>query len=175
MTVNRLGPLALGLGLLAGARFAPVARAQAPSPTPTPTAASTAEPSPSAEVVLAMPKPQPTVFREVQVRAPLVEAQFRNPASAAALNRVTAVRIEEGKALVNFDGADLALKPGDTLAGDLVKTITPGRIVLQRSSKTESLLIFMTFDKLGRTAIQTIGSKNPTLVPAAPPAPPSAR
>ena len=65
-----------------------------------------------------------------------------------------AVSVAEGEATLEIDGAREVVRPGSRVGGDTVKSVEPGRIVLERPAKPGEpggpALVIVTFDEAGR-------------------------
>jgi hypothetical protein len=72
----------------------------------------------------------------------------------AAAGTIRAVETGDGEATLEVDGRREVIRPGSRLRGDRVRSITPGRIVLERPGPTGSdraaALVVLTFDQAGR-------------------------
>ena len=164
--------------VLAMACGATAATAQTPAPTPTPAPARAPEeqiltpPASQAEgsgggLGLEQPKepaPTPAVARDVLIpgRAP---DHSRPSANAGTLKNLEALSLRDGEARVRLDGIDYTLRPGDTIAGDVVRRVEATRIVLARpeGDKREAIVI-VTFDGQGRARVRVFGTLDPSPV-----------
>lgn len=78
---------------------------------------------------------------------------------------VKALEIGDGRARLVLGGTERVVTPGSVIGTDTVKSITPGRIVLQRTapdSQGGNAIVLVTFDDQGRTRVMVIASKDPT-------------
>jgi hypothetical protein len=129
-------------------------------------------PSPSAS-----PSPQPgqvVMQQGVTPVAPVgpVTAGFkRTPATEptrtyeGALKGVRALQIGDGEARLVLGGGERVVTPGTVIGTDTVKSITPGRIVLQRAAPDEEGgpgIVIVHFDPQGRTRVLVFATKDPT-------------
>jgi hypothetical protein len=95
-----------------------------------------------------------------------VPSRARATASRSSLR---ALSTAEGEATVEIDGVREAVRPGSRLGRDTVKSVSPGRLVLDRpaAGKEPGALVIVTFDEAGRAKEQAFWTADPT-VPAAP-------
>lgn len=80
-----------------------------------------------------------------------------------------ALATADGEATVEIDGVRETVRPGSRLGRDAVKSVSPGRLVLDRpaGAKEPAALVIVTFDEGGRAKERVFWSTDPT-VPAAP-------
>lgn len=80
-----------------------------------------------------------------------------------------ALATADGEATVEMDGVRETLRPGSRLGRDTVKSVSAGRLVLDRSAtaKEPAALVIVTFDEAGRAKTHVFWTSDPTL-PAAP-------
>jgi hypothetical protein len=91
-------------------------------------------------------------------------------ADAGAARRVQLQSISEGKALVTLEGRSMRLRPGDTLGGDVVRSISGNRIVLFRTipgKVATQATVVLTFDGGATPRVRVYSTKDLT-VPASP-------
>ena len=86
--------------------------------------------------------------------------------NAGALSGARAIRIGEDEATLVIQGVTQVVKIGDQIGTDLVKSISPGRMVLLRPASAgaaagESIVIVQ-FDPQGRTQILVLASRDTT-------------
>jgi len=66
-----------------------------------------------------------------------------------------AVSVSEGEATLEIDGKPEVVRPGSQVGGDTVKSVEPGRIVLERPATPGRpggpALVIVTFDEAGRS------------------------
>jgi hypothetical protein len=91
------------------------------------------------------------------------------PGAAAALSSLRALATAEGEASLEVDGVRETVRPGSRLGRDTVKSVGPGRLVLERpaSGRQPAALVIVTFDATGRAKERVFWRSDPTL-PAAP-------
>jgi hypothetical protein len=79
--------------------------------------------------------------------------------------------LSDDEATVELDGRRQVVRPGSRLGDDIVKSISPGRLVLIRPAKPEDpggeALVVVTFDPEGRGRSQVFWTRDPT-APVAP-------
>jgi hypothetical protein len=88
----------------------------------------------------------------------------------AARSSLRAVSTADGEATLEIDGVPETVRPGSRLGRDTVKSVSPGRIVLDRSAtaKEPAALVIVTFDeKTGRAKTRVFWATDPT-TPVAP-------
>ena len=75
-----------------------------------------------------------------------------------------AVSISEGGARLLVGGSERVVRPGDLIGTDLVKSIAPGRLVLERPAKGRGGkgLVIVTFDPQGRGSSLVVWAEDPT-------------
>jgi hypothetical protein len=80
-----------------------------------------------------------------------------------------ALATADGEATVEIDGVRETVRPGSRLGRDTVKSVSPGRLVLERAAaaKEPAALVIVTFDEAGRAATRVFWTSDPTL-PVAP-------
>jgi hypothetical protein len=80
-----------------------------------------------------------------------------------------ALATADGEATVERDGVRETLRPGSRLGRDTVKSVSSGRIVLERAAaaKEPAALVIVTFDEAGRATTRVFWTSDPTL-PVAP-------
>ena len=143
---------------MAGALLAAAhAAAQAPSPSPSP---ETKKPVLIQGTALVGPR---------SARGPTGGDPSPSPGGAGkydgSLAGVKALEIADGRARLLLGGAERVVTPGTVIGTDTVKSITPGRIVLQRAApdgEGGNAIVLVTFDEQGRTRMMVIASKDPT-------------
>jgi hypothetical protein len=88
------------------------------------------------------------------------------------LGRLRAIDLREGEARLVVADAERTLHVGDVVAGDVVKIIEPGRLVLARPDPESGLpsIVIVKFDEKGRGHVTVYAVRDTS--PAAP-APPS--
>lgn len=84
----------------------------------------------------------------------------RAEASASPLR---AVSTAEGEATVEVDGVRERVRPGSRLGRDTVKSVSPGRLVLERpaAGKKPAAHVIVTFDEAGRAREQVFWTADP--------------
>jgi hypothetical protein len=126
-----------------------------------PLAGQEAQPSPSASpsTVRVMP-PAPVVDRTprrvVVLGAP--PAEGRSSVGAGRLKAWQAAALKDGEGNVLVDGAPRVIKSGDVIDGYAVKSIGPGRVVLERPGE----LAIITFDARGAARVRIVSEADPT-------------
>jgi len=80
-----------------------------------------------------------------------------------------ALATADGEATIEMDGVRETVRPGSRLGRDTVKSVSSGRIVLERSAaaKEPAALVIVTFDEAGRAKTHVFWTTDPTL-PVAP-------
>lgn len=154
----RLVGMAMCVCLLSPLVTGGMAHAQEAQPSPTPT------PTPSGEAT----PPPVRVSPVTKITAPLAMAPIGSGSAkdAGALAGVRAVQIDDTQARLVIQGVERVVKAGDLIGADIVKSISPGRVVLLRPAAAagaggESLVILQ-FDPQGRTQVLVIASKDTT-------------
>lgn len=122
------------------------------------------EPEPGAP-----PPIEPSIERK-PARATLATGPRPAPADAAPL-ALRALSVAEGEATIEIDGAREVVRPGSLVGGDTVKSVAPGRIVLERPARPGrpggKALVIVTFDAEGRAKRRVFDIDDPeTLRPA---------
>ena len=89
--------------------------------------------------------------------------------AGAALSSLRALSTAEGEASLELDGVRETVRAGSRLGRDTVKSVSPGRLVLERppAAKQPAALVIVTFDETGRAKERVFWTSDPT-VPAAP-------
>jgi hypothetical protein len=93
----------------------------------------------------------------------------RRSSAARPVLSLRAVSTADGEAEIERDGVREVVRPGARLGGDTVKSVAPGRLVLERpatASEPEALVV-VTFDEAGRGRAQVFWAADPSL-PKAP-------
>ena len=104
--------------------------------------------------------------RPVPATLGTVPATSRASTTRASLR---ALSTAEGEASLEIDGVRETVRPGSRLGRDTVKSVSPGRLVLERpaAGKEPASLVIVTFDAAGRAKEQVFWTSDPT-APAAP-------
>jgi hypothetical protein len=166
----RRGVVALGLvGALAG-----VAGAEEPGPPrerpKTATEVSTrVEGGGGLEAVRGAPPPLAPPAGRTRVEA-RVDPPAGNTRTAPGLVGLKAVSMAEGEATLEVEGERQTVRAGDRLLQAIVKSVAPGRLVLERMSgatATGKELLVVTFDEEGRARTRVLWTVDPT-APVAP-------
>jgi hypothetical protein len=90
----------------------------------------------------------------------------RDSAGEAAFQGLVAREVKAGQARVAWNGGDRIVRPGDVLGTDRVRSIEPGRIVLERGSSAGSGdLVVLRLDALGHARVRVYSVADPA-VPA---------
>ena len=121
--------------------------------------------------VAGAPEPPASSTAAVEVSArPGRPAGVAAPADPLA-SRLLALSTGEGVATVEWDGIEQVVRPGARLGGDTVKSVGPGRMVLERApdaaQPAAAALVIVTFDAAGRARPRLVWSSDPT-APGAP-------
>jgi hypothetical protein len=89
--------------------------------------------------------------------------------AVAALSSVRALSTAEGEASLEIDGVRETVRPGSRLGRGTVRSVSPGRLVLERPADGQepASLVVVTFDEAGRAKERVFWKSDPTL-PAAP-------
>ena len=116
--------------------------------------------------------PPPSVSMERKTMRGTVGPGPARPADADAIaGTLVAVAFGEGEATLEVAGTRQVVRPGSQLGDDTVRSVAPGRIVLERPASPEegggAALVIVTFDASGRSRTQVFGTTDPTR-PAAP-------
>lgn len=101
------------------------------------------------------------------------ESTQPKPSTAAdgllVLGDFKALDVREGEAIVRLDGSERTLRPGMQLKGDLVRSISPRRMVLVRPGSTDpkkgETLIVVDFEDAGRSRVRIYAAQNWTATP----------
>lgn len=120
------------------------------------------------EPVAGAPPPVPPSVASGPVAAtlgPLPKVPRTDPLASS----LRAVAGADGEATVELDGVRETVRPGSRLGRDTVKSVGPGRLVLDRpaTAKEPAALVIVTFDEAGRARTQVFWTRDPTL-PVAP-------
>jgi hypothetical protein len=81
------------------------------------------------------------------------------------LEGVRALHIGDGEARLVLEGGERTVAPGTVIGTDTIRSITPGRIVLQRAATDEQGgpgIVIVDFDDQGRTRVRVFATKDPT-------------
>jgi hypothetical protein len=82
----------------------------------------------------------------------------RDSANAGRLKAWRALSLEEGEGRLLVDGSSRKVKPGDSIAGYVVKAVAPGRVVLESAGA----LAILTFDAGGAARVRLVLTNDPT-------------
>jgi hypothetical protein len=104
-----------------------------------------------------------------------IEARIHPPAGIprpeAGLVALKAVSMAEGEAMLEVEGERQTVRAGARLLQTIVKSVAPGRLVLERprsgARATGQELVVVTFDEAGRAQTRVLWTVDPT-APAAP-------
>lgn len=89
-------------------------------------------------------------------------------AAAPELQTTRALAVEAGEARLTVDGQPLTVHAGDSLGTAVVKSIVPGRLVLQRAAAgSDGDLLLVGFDAQGRPHVRAF-TATPPQIPSAP-------
>jgi hypothetical protein len=105
----------------------------------------------------------PPSFQLLQIQLP-PERPKAEPGAAAAreLQTTRALAVNAGEARLTVDGRPVTLRAGDSLGTAVVKSIVPGRLVLERrSAGSEGDLLLVTFDAQGRPQVRAYTAAPP--------------
>jgi hypothetical protein len=153
---SRMRVTAVWLAMAAGAVRADDPQAQ-PSPSPTPTAGA---------VEFKLPPERSPDTTPKTVTVPGGSNRNRDSQDASPLRNARVLSIVAGEARVLLATGERVLRPGDVVGTDTVKTITPGRIVLTRSTAEGGAgLVVVSVDGQGRTRLRVYLTKEPGAVP----------
>jgi hypothetical protein len=76
-----------------------------------------------------------------------------------------AVSVAQGEATLEIDGQREVARPGSQVGGDTVKSVEPGRLVLERPAKPGQpggpALVIVTFDEAGRSKTRVFWTTDP--------------
>lgn len=102
---------------------------------------------------------------------PRVAPAGRDSGDALGLKGVQALSIKEGEARLRLAAGERTVRPGDAIGPDIVKTVTPGQIVLLRTASTEKRLeaatVVVRFDSAGRGRVRVYYEKETSPPPPA--------
>ncbi len=144
-----------GLAIAWMALLAVNALAQQPSPSPSP-----------GRVELHQPPAPPPDAGAKTVAVPGPRRSGGSSADAGALRDLRALSLAIGVAQVNLGGATRRLRVGDAIAGDVVKAIGDGRIVLaRRDPEGGEATVVVRFDAQGRASVRVISLRDRTKAP----------
>jgi len=123
-----------------------------------------ATPSPTGEPTPPPIRQSPSTRLTVPVR--IAPALAGAPREAGAFVGARVLRADDTQASLVIQGVERAIKVGDTVGTDIVKSISAGRIVLRRPASAggpggESLVILQ-FDPTGRTQVLVVASRDTT-------------
>jgi hypothetical protein len=107
-------------------------------------------------------EPEPgSTTRQVREAGPLPDLK-RPSANAGRLKDLRMLGFSGGVAELSLDGAPLTLRVGDTILGDRVRSLEPGRIVLARPEAGGGEgLVLVTFDAQGRARVRIVMTEDP--------------
>lgn len=109
-------------------------------------------PAQGADAVAAEAGAPPSVQPSTAVKPVRASVAPGLPADAAKTS-LRALSLSEGEATLEIDGVREVVRPGSRLGTDTVKTVTPGRIVLEREARAGggvAALVIVTFDASGQ-------------------------
>jgi hypothetical protein len=114
--------------------------------------------------------PSATVNREPTLAAITIERSSAKDADELRqLGDLKTLDLREGEAIVRVDGAEQTLRPGMRLKGDLVRSISPQRIVLVRpegvDAKKGETLIVVDILGAGRNRVRVYAARDWTATP----------
>lgn len=116
------------------------------------------------EPVPGAPQPVEPSLERKPARATLASGPRPAQADAAALS-LRALSVAEGEATLEIDGAREVVRPGSQVGGDTVKSVAPGRVVLERPAKPGhpggTALVIVTFDEAGRATTRVFDDAPP--------------
>ena len=73
--------------------------------------------------------------------------------------------VAQGEATLEIDGQREVVRPGSQIGGDTVKSVEPGRLVLERPAKPGlpggPALVIVTFDEAGRAKTRVFWTADP--------------
>jgi hypothetical protein len=120
------------------------------------------------EPVPGAPPPVPPSLETRSVAATLAPAPRPSPDDAAR-ESLRALSTAPGEATLEIDGVRQTVRPGSRLGRDTVKSVSPGRLVLERpaAAAEPAALVIVTFDEAGRAKTRVFWVADPTL-PVAP-------
>ena len=116
------------------------------------------------------PAPAPDLTPKAAA-VPRVASSGRDSGDASGLKGVQAVSIKEGEARLRLAAGERTVRPGDTIGPDLVKTVTPGQIVLLRTASAENRegtgTVVVRFDAAGHGRVRVYYEKDTSNPPPA--------
>jgi hypothetical protein len=114
------------------------------------------------------PPPVEPSLETKPVRATLAPGPRQAQADLARAS-LRAVSLAEGAATLEIDGVRQVVRPGERIGGDTVRSVAPGRIVLERKGTPTqgSALVLVTFDESGRGRTRVFWTADPTSAPQA--------
>jgi hypothetical protein len=85
--------------------------------------------------------------------------------AATARSSLRALSMKDGEATVERDGIRETVRPGSRLGGDIVKSVSAGRLVLDRppAGKKPAALVIVTFADGGRARERVFWTADPTI------------
>jgi hypothetical protein len=118
------------------------------------------------EPVAGAPSPPPVSMERKPVRATVGPVRVRPAQADATAVPLVAVSFAQGEATLEVSGARQVVRPGSRLGNDTVRSVVPGRIVLERPAATGTqggrALVIVTFDESGRSREQVFWTVDPT-------------
>jgi hypothetical protein len=117
----------------------------------------------AAQFSMEQPKAVPAPQTPRDVDEPGAPPDLTRPsANAGALRSLVRVRLIDGEARVRLDGAERTIRVGDSVAGDIVRRIEGGRIILARpEGDGREATVIVTFDAQGRARVRVFSTVDP--------------
>jgi hypothetical protein len=117
----------------------------------------------NAQLSMEQPKGNPVPQTPRDVEEPGTPPDLTRPsANAGALRTLVRVRLLDGEARVRLDGTERTIRVGDTVAGDVVRRIEGGRIILARpEGDGREATVIVTFDAQGRARVRVFSTVDP--------------
>jgi len=118
------------------------------------------------EPVAGAPPPPASSTETKPMRGTVGPVPARPAQADAATGSLVAVTFAEGEATLEVAGTRQIVRAGSRLGDDTVRSVAPGRIVLERAAEKGgrggSAFIVLTFDASGRSHAQVFWSADPT-------------
>jgi hypothetical protein len=115
------------------------------------------------EGVAPVPGAPPAVTPSLETR-PVPATVGTVPATSTASIALRAVSMKDGEATLEIEGVCETVRPGSRVGRDTVKSVSPGRLVLDRppTAKKPAALVIVTFGEGGRAKEQVFWMADPT-------------
>ena len=117
-----------------------------------------------AGTTVAVPSPVPvdSAPRAVTAAGPAA-TRARDSVGTTAWKGAQAREVKAGQARVALAAGERLIHPGDVVGGDVVRSISPGRILLARAlADGNEATVVVTFDEAGRGRVRVLYGSDPT-------------